>query len=114
MNALQSVSSVNIRPTKVRIGHGLGTLLASIGIPMLISAITGKGAPQMGRPRSLPNNQEGGEFNPMYQPPPFIGSWSPIPGAGLKKNDKKGKKGQGLLFGKNSPFNSIPIIGQIL
>jgi len=32
-----------------------------------------------------------------------------ISGQGVKH-----RKGKGLLFGKNSPFNSIPILGQIL
>ena len=31
-----------------------------------------------------------------------------------KKGSTKTKKGQGLLLGKNSPFNKIPIIGAIL
>ena len=34
-------------------GGALGTILASIGIPMLLNAITGKGAPRIGRYRSL-------------------------------------------------------------
>ena len=41
-----------------------------------------------------------------YQPPPFYGSW----GSGTKQK----KKGQGLLLGPNSPFNSIPLLGTIL
>jgi len=32
-----------------------------------------------------------------------------IPGEDVRK-----RKGKGLLLGKNSPFNSIPILGQIL
>ena len=31
-----------------------------------------------------------------------------------KKGSTKTKKGKGLLLGKNSPFNKIPIIGAIL
>jgi len=47
----------------------------------------------------------------MYQSPlPFIGSWDKTMGYGTKKKSKSGK---GLLLGKNSPFNSIPILGQI-
>ena len=43
LNALQTGSNVHIKPTRVQQGGFLGTLLASIGIPMLLDAITGKG-----------------------------------------------------------------------
>ena len=61
--------------------------------------------------------QSGGKF-PMY-PPPVYGNWGETIGMGKKTNKgkKTGKgkrKGQGLLLGKNSPFNSIPILGTIL
>ena len=32
----------------------------------------------------------------------------------VKGSTTKAKKGRGLLLGKNSPFNKIPIIGAIL
>ena len=45
-----------IKPSKTQSGGFLGTLLANIGIPMLIKVFTSKGALQMGRStRSLPN-----------------------------------------------------------
>ena len=46
-----------------------------------------------------------------YRSPPFIGTWENPIGTGVKKKKSKGK---GLLLGKNSPFNSIPILGTIL
>ena len=105
LNALQTGSGVHIKPTKVQQGGFLGTLLASVGIPLALEAIkkmtgkgqrqsrssapTGAGAPQMGLPkqrlpRSIPNkptptknnNQDGGLVSPYnYRSPPFIGSW---------------------------------------
>ena len=88
LNALQTGSGVHIKPTRVQTGGSLGTLLASIGVPLAIEAIkkiTGKGAPQMGQPkqrppRSIPkpttvNNQDGGLLVPMYRTPPFYGNW---------------------------------------
>ena len=45
-----------------------------------------------------------------YYPPPFNGTWENPIGIGVKKKSK----GEGLLLGKNSPFNEIPIIGSIL
>ena len=43
LNALQTGSGIHIKPTKKQIGAGWGTILASIGIPMLLDAFTGKG-----------------------------------------------------------------------
>ena len=53
-----------------------------------------------------------GEGYPLvpHRPPPFIGTWENPVGMGVKKKSK----GKGLLLGKNSPFNSIPILGTIL
>ena len=132
LNALQTGSGVHIKPTKVQTGGFLGTLLASIGVPLAIEAIkkmTGKGAPQMGQPkqrppRSIPstaNNQDGGLLVPMYRTPPFYGNWpNQTLGMGIKKTKKKGskkkaqKKGKGLLLGKNSPFKNVPLLNILL
>ena len=43
VNALQSGSGVHVKPTVKQSGGFLGTLLASIGIPLLMNALTGKG-----------------------------------------------------------------------
>ena len=51
LTALQSGSGVRIKPTKTQSGGFLGTLLASIGIPLVLKALTGKGAPQIGTPK---------------------------------------------------------------
>ena len=110
LNALQTGSGVHIKPTKVQQGGFLGTLLASVGIPLALEAIkkmTGHGAPQMGQPkRRQPKN---GGLVP-YRSPPFIGSWpdqtigmgqrqsrsaaavSTV--SGKKKKTSKDKKGQ--------------------
>ena len=51
LNALQTGSGVHIKPTKVQTGGFLGTLLASIGVPLAIEVIkkmTGKGGPSDG------------------------------------------------------------------
>ena len=131
LNALQTGSGVHIKPTKVQTGGFLGTLLASIGVPLAIEAIkkmTGKGAPQMGQPkqrppRSIPNpttvnNQDGGLLVPMYRTPPFYGNWSDQTlGMGTKKKapkKKAQKKGKGLLLGKNSPFKNVPLLNILL
>ena len=107
VNALQTGSGVNIKPTKTQTGGFLGALLASIGIPLVLKAITGSGGPRIGRPRK----QNGGAAPRLgipQAPPPFFGTWEQA-GRGKKK-----KSGDGLLLGKNSPFNGIPLLGAIL
>ena len=102
-------------------GSGLGMLLASIGVPMLINALTGKGLQvspgfrsrrNVYVPRSTTQKKSKGELV-NYRTPPFIGSWEDY-GTGLKKKRPRKKKGDGLLLGKNSPFKGIPLLGALL
>ena len=95
----------------------MGTLLASIGLPLAIEAIkkmTGKGAPRIG---SDLITGHGAPRLGMYQPPPpFIGSWEQVrKGGGKKKAPQKTKKsGKGLLLDKNSPFKNVPLLNILL
>ena len=90
LNALQTGSGVNIKPTKVQTGGFLGTLLASIGTPLALEAVkkmTGSGVPRIGRPPK----QDGGAAPRLgvYQPPPpFFGTWEQAGAGGKKKNGK--------------------------
>ena len=96
-NALQTGSGVHIKPTKTQLGNGLGTILASIGIPLtieMVEKITGKGAPLLGKStRSIPKTSQGGTGAPrlgIHQPPPpFIGTWEQMRGGGKKKKKKR-------------------------
>ena len=111
-----------IKPTRRQIEGGFLGTLASIGIPMAISLVSkmfGSGL-QVDRRGSSntanvyvphPPPPTHGEGYPYY-PLPFIGTWKNPIGMGVKKKSKS--KGKGLLLGKNSPFNSIPLIGAIL
>ena len=112
LNALQTGNGLVIRPTKTQQGGFLGTLLASIGVPLLLNALTGK-ALQADRTGSA--NTTSVYVPEMYNPypymsPPFFGTWENPTGAGVKEK----RKGKGLLLRKNSPFNSIPVLGTIL
>ena len=98
INAAQTGSGVHITPTKTQSGGFLGTLLASIGIPLalnLVKKLTGRGAPRVGRPPWT--KKDGGAGAPrMGMPPPFF-SYPPYVTAGYgkkKKNilDQKGGK----------------------
>ena len=94
LNSLQSGGQLVVKPTKSQYGGFLGTLLASIGLPLAIEAIkkiTGKGAPRMG---SDLIKGHGAPRLGMYQPPPFIGTWEQVRKGGgkKKKSSQKNKK----------------------
>ena len=118
--ALQSGGQVVVKPSAKQSGGMLGTILASIGIPLALEMakkLFGKGAPRVGRPKGKGAPRVGrpkGKGAPrLGAPPPFFGTW----GQGMKKKKSKGKSaavGRGLLLGSKSPFNNIPILGAIL
>ena len=130
LTALQSGGQVVVKPSKKQSGGLLGTMLASIGIPLAIEALKkvfGKGAPRLGKPKGkgaprLGRPKGKGAPNlgtPFQRPPPIVGNWGRRPlgtegpwGRGMGK--KKSKKGEGLLLGSKSPFQNIPILGEIL
>lgn len=89
LDALQSGSGVVIKPTKTQSGGWLGTLLASIGIPMVLKALTGKGAPKIGPPPNPPQGGRGAPRMGTWQPPPFIGTWDNQVGMGKRSQQKK-------------------------
>ena len=126
----QSGGRVYIKPNRRQIEGGFLGTLASIGIPIAISLVSkmlGSGlqvdsqALNSGTsniyvpPPPPPSHSTYGEGYPYYRfPPPFIGNWNNPVGMGVRGKKKPKSKGRGLLLGKNSPFNSIPLIGAIL
>ena len=109
-----------IKPTQKQIEGGFLGTLASTGIPMAISLLpklfgsglqVDRGSSSNTRNVYVLQQSTQGEGYPYYVPP-FFGNWENPIGMGVKK--KKRSKGKGLLLGKNSPFNSIPILGSIL
>ena len=89
------------RLTQRQVGSGIGTLLASIGIPMIIDALKGGsikgGNPRMGGPRS-----NGGAAVMPMAPPPFIGTWGRGRGRGKKKKKPK--------FHKDIPMSNFDLL----
>ena len=104
-----------IRPTKTQQGRFLGTLLASIGVPLLLNALTGKGlqADSTGSantttvyvPPSVTSIHNGhGMYNPYpYMSPPFFGTWENPVRMGVKK-----KKGKGTAARKKTVHSIQP------
>ena len=85
-----------INPTAKQSGGFLGSLLASIGIPLALEM----GSKLFGKGLTMPRKAGHGLATMPKPPPPFYG-WGR-------------KKGRGLLLGPNSPFQNIPLIGAIL
>ena len=72
--AHQLMQDMNFRVTEKQVGNGIGSILASIGIPLVIDAVKGGSAGRIGN--------RGGAAPRIGIPPPFIGSWE---GRGKKK-----------------------------
>ena len=110
LNALQSGSGVRIKPTKTQSGGFLGTLLASIGIPLAIEAVkklTGKGAPRIGLPPPWTRKGTGapriGVPPPFYSYPPYVtGNGKKKKNLGQKKIRKRTAVREKLAFSKHS------------
>jgi len=74
--AHQMMSDMNFRVTGKQVGNGIGTLLASIGIPLAIEAVkklSGKGVGRGVRGGSSMRIRKGSPR--IGRPPPFIGPW---------------------------------------
>ena len=126
LTALQSGGQVVVKPTKKQSGGLLGTMLASIGIPLVLEMAKnlfgkggagGAGAPRLGRPKG--KGAAGGAGaprlgTPFQRPPPIVGNWEQATSWGRGMGKTKSKKGEGLLLGSKSPFQNIPILGAIL
>ena len=75
-------SDMLFKITQKQVGNGIGTLLASIGLPLIIDAIKGKG---VGRGGPRIGKVSGGAGPQIGLPPPFIGNWRGTRGRGKKK-----------------------------
>ena len=131
VSAIHTGGQLVVKPTKTQSGGFLGTLLASIGVPLLLNALTGKGlqvdkqrsrrsvnvhVPKVLSKKTSTANKDGGLILPQnWRSPPFYGDWPQTNGMGLKKKKpRKTKKGEGLLLGKNSPFKNVPLLNILL
>ena len=112
--ALQSGGQVVVKPSAKQSGGMLGTILASIGIPLALDMVknlfgkgaaagTGAGAPRLGRPKGKgagaprvgrPKGKGAPRLGapPFQRPPPFFGNW----GRGMKKKIKRKRAAAGI------------------
>ena len=92
LSAVQSGGQLVINPTVKQRGGFLGSLLASIGIPLALEM----GSKLFGKGLTLPRKAGHGLMTMPKPPPPFYGNWE----------GRGNKKGRGLLLGPNSPFQN--------
>ena len=87
--AHQDGSDMLFKITQKQVGNGIGSILATIGIPMIIDALKGKGigrgGPRLNKTGSRWISGGAGPRIGMY-PPPFIGNWPSTSGRGKKNN----------------------------
>ena len=110
METIQTGKKIFIKPTQNQSGGALGTILASIGIPLAIEAVikwTRKGAPRVGRPKSSSKSKSCGLNHPGV-PPPFIGTWEKQFGKGAPRI---GKKWPRTSTRKKQSIQLLPITG---
>ena len=98
LNALQSGGQLVIKPTRTQQGGFLGTLLGSIGIPMILTALTEKGiqadrtdtANTMSASVSDNTTDGHGMINLYaYMSPPFVGTSENPVGMGIIKEEAR-------------------------
>ena len=78
-------SDMLFKITQKQVGNGIGTILASIGIPMILDAFKGRGIGRGGGPRiGKMSGQGGSQIGMPMNPPPYIGTW----GRGKKKEQR--------------------------
>ena len=132
LGALQSGSGVRIKPTKTQSGGFLGTLLASIRIPMAVDVVKkmlGGSAPTMGRmPPIWSSKSKGGSAPTMgrmppiwtskggsspLMPPPFYSYPPYVTGNGKKKKkEPQPKKERDYYWEKTVHSMAYPFWGQ--
>ena len=107
LNSLQTGGQVVVRPTERQRGGALGTLLASIGIPLAMEL----GKKLFGQGLHVPTKGKGLQLGPkpgmmMYQPPQLIGNWNGTYGAGTKKKKFGEKDFSSAKTAHSLPFQS--------
>ena len=130
VSAIHTGGQLVVKPTKTQSGGFLGTLLASIGVPLLLNALTGKGL-QVDKQRSRRSvnvhvpiglktttaNKDGGLILPQnWRSPPFYGNWPQTNGMGLKKKRRRSasRKKQSIKKRSSSKHSIISFVNKPL
>ena len=120
LTALQSGGQVVVKPSKKQSGGLLGTMLASIGIPLVLEMAKnlfgkggagGAGAPRLGRPKGKGAAGGAGAPNlgtPFQRPPPIVGNWEQATSWGRGMGKKKIQKRRRTSAGIEKPISKHP------
>ena len=84
--AHQAGTDMLFRLTKGQVGNGIGSIIASIAITMILDAIKGKGVGRRGPRMGRASGGGGPRIGPPMAPPPFIDTWGR--GRGKKKSSE--------------------------
>ena len=128
LSALQSGGQIVVKPSKKQSGGLLGTMLASIGIPLAIEAVKsvfGKGAPRIGRPKGKGapriGRPKGGKGAPrlggpaatlFQRPPPIVGNWEQATLGDVGWGKKNPKKEKDFCWDRKVHFKTSQFSGQ--
>ena len=124
LTALQSGGQVVVKPTKKQSGGLLGTMLASIGIPLVLEMAKnlfgkggagGAGAPRLGRPKGKGAAGGAGAPNlgtPFQRPPPIVGNWEQATSWGRGMGKKNPKKEKDFCWDRKAHFKTSQFSGQ--
>ena len=101
--AHQNGSDMLFRITQKQVGNGIGSILASIAIPMVLDAIRGKGVGRGGPRMGKASGGGGPRIGPPMAPPPYIGG----------RGKKKGLKNRDIkrpVFKKTVPMSNFDLL----
>ena len=102
-------SDMLFKITQKQVGNGIGTILASIGIPMILDAIRGKGGgPRIGKMSGGAGPRIGIPMNP----PPYIGTWPSTSGRGKKKKKEQRTRSTNVrpMFKRTVPMSNFDLL----
>ena len=102
-------SDMLFKITQKQVDNGIGTILASIGIPMILDAIKGRGGgPRIGKMSGGAGPRIGMPINP----PPFIGNWPSTSGRGKKKKKEQRTRSTNVrpMFKKTVPMSNFDLL----
>ena len=97
-------SDMLFKITQKQVGNGIGTILASIGIPMILDAIKGRGVGRGGPRIGKMSGGAGPRIGMPINPPPFIGNSPSTSGRGKKKKE------QLIRFKKTIPMSNFDLL----
>ena len=102
-------SDMLFKITQKQVGNGIGTLLASIGLPLIIDAIKGKGVGRGGPRIGKISGGAGPQIGLPMNPPPIIGNWN-TRGRGKKNDQRTRSTNVRPMFKRTVPMSNFDLL----